>query len=347
MTTLPARPRVFNTATTSAAAPAGERLRTARPRAALREGRTDWYRIQNFVDQPDTAAIYIYDEIGYWGTSAQDFVRDLQQLKVANLDVHINSPGGDVFDGVAIYNALRTHQATVTVHIDALAASAASFIAMAGNKVIIARNAQMMIHDASGVAIGDAAIMREMAELLDKCSDNIADIYTQKAGGTVKAWRSAMTTETWYSADEALTAGLVDEIDGADAPQMEPVAPAAAANWDLTVFAYAGRANAPAPMLPTATAQDTAPATEDDDEDEQEGVADEPPAPAVAEPVVAEPLVDPAEDSESTDTDNGPAEQADTDQIDTEWAAVTSGLHTDPADAYADAVFNALKGVLL
>jgi ATP-dependent Clp endopeptidase proteolytic subunit ClpP len=252
-------------------------LKTARPRGALVAGRRDWYRIENFVDLPDTAAIYVYDEIGYWGVTAADFVRDLSSLQVGNIDLHINSPGGEVFEGIAIHSAIQAHPANVTVYVDGLAASAASFIAMAGDTIKIARNAQMMIHDASGLCIGNASDMREMADLLGKLSDNIADMYLQQAGGTVEAWRQAMLAETWFSADEALAAGLVDEIIGAD--QAEPAAPegdqgeaaaegetvdenpdatAPEADWDLSIFRYAGRDQAPNPAVATLTAVDPA-----------------------------------------------------------------------------------------
>lgn len=227
---------------------AGQRAgaRTARPRGQLRTGRTDWYRIENFVEQ-GTADIYLYDEIGYWGVTAQDFVRDLQALKVSAIGLHINSPGGDVFDGIAIYNSLRNHPATVTTYVDGLAASAASFIAMAGDRVVAERNAQLMIHDASGICIGNAADMSAMVELLDKASNNIADIYAVKAGGTVEQWRDAMRAETWYSAEEAVAAGLADEVAGE--PAADDGQPAAANTWDLSLFAYSGRAEAPAPVV--------------------------------------------------------------------------------------------------
>ncbi len=245
-------------------------LKTARPRGQLVAGRKDWYRIENFVDRPDTAAVYVYDEIGYWGVTAADFVRDLTSLQVANIDLHINSPGGEAFEAIAIHSAIQAHPANVTVYIDGLAASAASFIAMAGDTIKIARNAQIMIHDASGLCIGPAADMRDMADLLDKLSDNIADMYMQQAGGTLEAWREAMLAESWFSADEALAAHLVDEIlgqeaapeeavvvgdDGAadEASDAEPVdaAPveAIAAGWDLSIFRYPGREEAPAPVV--------------------------------------------------------------------------------------------------
>src|SRR5262245_8969950 len=187
------------------------KLKTARPVAKLRQGRTDWYRITN---KADAAEVYIYDEIGYWGTTAKDFVDELHAVTAPRIDLHINSPGGDVFDGVAIYQALKDHPAEVISQVDSLAASAASFIAMAGPRIVMTRNATMIIHDAFGIGIGNAADMRDRADRLDKVSENIADIYFQRAGGTVTAWRDAMRAETWYSADEAVAAGLADEVKG-------------------------------------------------------------------------------------------------------------------------------------
>jgi ATP-dependent Clp endopeptidase proteolytic subunit ClpP len=216
-------------------------LKIARPVARLRQGRTDWYRIENRAS--NAADVYIYDEIGYWGVTAQDFVRDLQDVKSSAITLHLNTPGGDVFDGIAIYNALRDHRAEVTVRIDALAASAGSFIAMAGDKIVATRNSTVMIHDASGLAIGNATDMREMADLLAKISDNIASIYAERAGGSVDYWRAAMQAETWYDATEARDAGLVDEVDNRDGD-------AADNSWDLSIFTYASREQAPTPTIP-------------------------------------------------------------------------------------------------
>jgi ClpP class serine protease len=126
------------------------------------------------------------------------------------IELHINSPGGDVWDGIAIYNALCNHPASVLSYVDGIAASAASFIAQAGGKVSIARNGTMMIHDAEGICIGNAADMTEMADLLDKASNNIADIYAQRCS-TVLQWRKAMKATSWYVGQEAVDAGLADE----------------------------------------------------------------------------------------------------------------------------------------
>lgn len=209
------------------------RLRTVRPVA---RANPQWYRISNLSD--DEALIDIYDEIGFFGVTAQDFVKELRDIRASAIELHINSPGGDVFDAIAIYNALRHHQAKVHVVIDSLAASAASFIAMAGDKITATRNAMMMIHDAIGFSIGNAADMREMADLLDKHSDNIASIYAERAGGDTAAWRERMTEEVWYNADEAYEAGLVDEVEG-EGRAVEDT-------WDLSIFGHYGREQFPA-----------------------------------------------------------------------------------------------------
>jgi len=208
----------------------------------MRAGRNDWYRIQN--KSANTAEVYIYDEIGYFGITAQDFVNDLNTITSDSIDLHLNTPGGEIFDGIAIYNALKNHDANVTVYVDALAASAGSFIAMAGDEIIMQRTAQMMIHDGHGLAIGNAADMRELADLLDKSSDNIASIYAEKAGGSVEDWRTAMKAETWYSAEEAVAAGLADKINGQDTEDSKTNN-----SWDLSIYNYAGRDKAPAPVV--------------------------------------------------------------------------------------------------
>lgn len=210
-----------------------------------------WYRIQNAADSDDgPAEVFIYDFIDSWmGVSAESFVKDLAAIDKGEITVRINSPGGDVWDGLAIMNAIRNHKAKVTAVVDGIAASAASFIAMAGDEVVIRRNAEMMIHDASGLVLGNASDMHDMAKLLDKESDNIASIYADRTGGEVKDWRKAMRAETWYSDQEAVDAGLADRI---EAP--EPAESGSKNRFDLSIFNYAGRSRAPAPISPAAEA---------------------------------------------------------------------------------------------
>jgi ATP-dependent protease ClpP protease subunit len=198
----------------------------------------------------DTTIIDIYDEIGWFGTGAQDFVKDLRAVKTPKIEVHLNSPGGDVFDAMAIHNALRQHAAKVHVIIDSLAASSASFIAMAGDKITAMANAMLMIHDPWGLVIGNAADMRELAELLDKHGDNIAGMYARRAGGEIADWRQRMLDETWYLADEAYAAGLVDVVDDADGRGVSDA-------WDLSVFSRAApRPTDPPPPPAPAAAPD-------------------------------------------------------------------------------------------
>lgn len=213
------------------------------------EPSTEWYRIQNVADGEDTTEIHIYDSIGGWmGLSAQEFIADLKEVKTEKISLHINSPGGSVFEGIAIHNAVWQHPANVTVYVDALAASIASVIAMAGDEVVMVSNSQMMIHDAMGITIGNAGEMREYADLLDRISDNIASMYSERAGGTAAEWRERMRAETWYSPDEAVDAKLANRVHSKsdkNASNKEDGVPDN--RWDLSIFNYAGRENAPAP----------------------------------------------------------------------------------------------------
>lgn len=174
-----------------------------------------WYKITNLAT--DSAEVAIYDEIGIWGVTASDFMAELSGASVKNLTLRINSPGGDVFDGLAILNSIRSHPANVHVIVDGLAASAASFIAMAGDKVEMAPNSMMMIHEASGLCMGNSEDMRDLADLLDKTSANIANIYAGRSGRSSEEHRKAMQAETWYSDQEAVDAGLADAVIGSEA----------------------------------------------------------------------------------------------------------------------------------
>ena len=190
---------------------ASQRERAEKQRAQLGVEARSWYRITN-QDGSDEAEVMLYDEVGGWfGATADEFIADLKGVTAKNLRVRVNSPGGSVFEGIAIANALRSHPANVTVQVDGIAASIASVIAMAGDRVEMAPNTMMMIHDASGLCMGNASDMEEMAELLDLISDNIADAYAARAGGTRDEWRDRMRAETWFLPDDAVKAGLADE----------------------------------------------------------------------------------------------------------------------------------------
>jgi len=189
-----------------------------------------WYRIVN-VSQAETE-IFIYDTIGQWGISAGDFINELREIKAKTITLRVNSPGGDVFDGIAIYNAIARHPATVNAFVDSVAASVASVIIMAADTVTMMPHSEMMIHEAAGLAIGPADEMRKMADLLDRFSDNIASVYAGRAGGTVEEWRAKMRDETWFSDQEAVDAGLADGIDGEDAEAVAARAAARITNED-------------------------------------------------------------------------------------------------------------------
>lgn len=222
------------------AAAAGGHRHTRPVNRAQQLAAHDWYRITNASDT-GVAEVSIYDEIGYFGTTAAQFIDELNGLDASQINVRINTPGGDVFDGVAIYNALLRHPADVTTYVDGMAASIGSVILQAGDVRIANRISQVMIHDASALCIGNAADMTACAALLDGVSDMIAQVYADRAGGSVEVWRSAMRNETWYSSDEAKTASLVDAVQGG------PAEDAASDRFDLSVFNYAGRKHAPAP----------------------------------------------------------------------------------------------------
>jgi ATP-dependent protease ClpP protease subunit len=203
--------------------------------AMRRKGAEDWKATPGLAihNESGERELMIYGRIGGggWfdqGIAASDVAAALKELGAGRIDVRINSGGGDVFDGVAIHTLLARHSGGVTAHIDGLAASAASFIAMAADRIVMARNAFMMIHDGMTGTYGAAAIHRTSADLLDKVSVNIADMYAERAGEDTDHWRNLMTVNgedgTWYTGQEALEAGLVDEITGGGEDEEETAA---------------------------------------------------------------------------------------------------------------------------
>lgn len=170
-----------------------------------------WFEIKN---KAENSEVWIYDEIGAWGIKAMDFIKELKGIKNKTIDMHINCPGGDVFDGAAIYNAIKNHGATFTTYIDGLAASIASVIALAGDKVVMAENAIYMMHNPWGLVIGNADDMRKQAEVLDKVRDTMLGAYITKSGQSQEDIIALLDNETWLNADEAKKAGFVDEISG-------------------------------------------------------------------------------------------------------------------------------------
>jgi len=170
-----------------------------------------------FKAKGSSAEIWLYDQIGesFWGdgVSAKSFQKELTALgKVSSINLRINSPGGDVFDGLAIYNQLKQHPARVVVDVDGLAASIASIIAMAGDEIRMASNAMMMIHNPHGMAIGDAGEMQRMSALLTQIKGNLADTYAQRTGHQRDQLAAWMDDETWMTADTAVHQGFADSV---------------------------------------------------------------------------------------------------------------------------------------
>ena len=190
--------------------------------------------------------IYIYDEIGFWGITAKDFIDALKALgEVETIDLFINSPGGDVFAGTAIYNALKRHDARVTVYVDGLAASAASLVAMAGDEVVMPENSMMMVHNPSGLVIGTAEDMEKMADTLGKIKSGLVAAYVARSGLSDEEVEEIMSAETWLTAADAVELGFADRVEG---PVM------AVANFDLSRFK-----NVPASMPAFTAAADGGP----------------------------------------------------------------------------------------
>lgn len=172
---------------------------------------SDKFRI---VCQADEAAITIYDVIDpFWGISAKDIANELKAAgdKVKTIRLRLNSPGGSVFEGTAIYNVLKQHPARVLVNIDGMAASMASVVAMAGDEIEMGEGAYLMVHDPIGsVWKGDSTELREMADLLDKMKDQLVGIYSRRTGRTEEDIRQLMAEETWMTATEAVAEKFAD-----------------------------------------------------------------------------------------------------------------------------------------
>lgn len=175
-----------------------------------------WYSITaKAANDETTAEISIYDEIGIWGVTAKAFISDLKKIDAKKVILNVNSPGGSVFDGFAIYNALknlRDSGTEITARVMGIAASAASFIVMAANKIEMPENSMMMVHYASGLAWGNAEDMRGMADTLDKIDASLVGIYTARTGKSEEDVRAMLEAETYLSAQEAKDAGFADTV---------------------------------------------------------------------------------------------------------------------------------------
>lgn len=201
-----------------------------------------FYALEHTANNETT--VTLYDEIGAFGAGSKEFLADLAKLDGQHIHLHINSPGGSVIEGTAIYNALRRHQGGLTVHIDALAASMASVIAMAGAPVYMADNALLMIHNPWTVSMGESKDLRKEADLLDKLKVNLRNAYVRKTGLNADEVSAMMDNETWLDAVEAVALGFADAIE-------EGVAAAATATPEMLRARFDNFAKAQNTMNPT------------------------------------------------------------------------------------------------
>tara|TARA_R100001129_G_scaffold55966_1_gene38509 strand:+ start:529 stop:1581 length:1053 start_codon:yes stop_codon:yes gene_type:complete len=171
----------------------------------------NWYDIKNNGGDK-SADIFIYSEIGGYDMNAKSFIEQLKDLKGKNLNIYINSLGGSVFDGLAIYNALKNHKQKVTTKVQGIAASIASVIAMAGDEIEMAENSLFMIHNPFTMAGGDAKELRKTADVLDKIGEEIAQIYAQKTETDIDTLVGLMDAETWFNANETIESGFANSI---------------------------------------------------------------------------------------------------------------------------------------
>jgi ATP-dependent Clp protease protease subunit len=171
------------------------------------------------------------------GVSAEAFARELRAM-TGDVELRINSPGGDVFAARAMAQAMREHPGKVTAYVDGVAASAASLLAVSAAETVMAPGSMMMIHEAWTIALGNKGDFLSTAALLEKIDASIVETYQAKAGGETEAWAAAMAAETWYTPAEAVAAGLADRV-----AEAQPAAAQAA--WDLGVY---DNAPAPAPV---------------------------------------------------------------------------------------------------
>lgn len=238
----------------AAATPGGARLVEQ-----ARSNPLQWYEIRNATDEResvagepledvDTATVFVFDEIGgSMGVNAKQFSADLEQITAPNIKLRINSPGGSVFDGIAIHSALLHHPARVTAYVDGLAASAASFLAMAADEIVMMPGAQMMIHDASATVEGNRDDMLRWSDFLDRQSENVADFYIRVGGGTRDEWRELMLAETWMFAEEAVEMGLADRVEEVERRGPAEVEERMARSFDLSKFGYRFQSRSAAP----------------------------------------------------------------------------------------------------
>ncbi len=172
-----------------------------------------WFSIKAQAANDTHAEISIFDAIGMWGVTAKDFISELKAIDAKEITLSINSPGGSVFDAIAIYNALRASGSKITVRVMGVAASAASYIAMAGDKIVMPKNTFMMVHNPLNAIYGNAAEMRDMADILDKVGASLTATYVARTGRSEEDVKALLADETYMTADEAVANGFADEVE--------------------------------------------------------------------------------------------------------------------------------------
>ena len=170
------------------------------------------FAFQRKHNQASDSEVFLFDEIGFFGIQAEPFIKNLNDIDSDTIELRVNSPGGSVFEGMAIFNAIQRHPARITAHVDGLAASISSVITLAADEVRMAQGAFMMIHNPWSFVIGSAAEMRKEAEVLDKIGDSLVNIYVKKTGADRSEIQQLMDDETWFNAEEAVEIGLADSI---------------------------------------------------------------------------------------------------------------------------------------
>ena len=170
----------------------------------------EWYNIKN--KSSEVADVYLFNDIGTFGVTAQNFIDEIKEYEDTELNIHINSLGGEVFEGMAIYSIIQRRKAKTTVYIEGIAASIASVIALAADEVIMSENSLLMIHNAWGGTQGEAKDMRKQAEILEKITNEIAEVYVKKTKIPYNEIVEMMDEETWLTAEEAVALGFVDSI---------------------------------------------------------------------------------------------------------------------------------------
>lgn len=171
----------------------------------------NWFSIKASATNAEHAEVLLYEDIGSWGITAKDFIEQVKATGAKKLTVRINSSGGSVFDGLAIYNYLASLPDVTTI-VEGVAASMASVIALAGKTRKIAANSFFMVHSPWSYAIGTADEMRDTADLLDKLSSSLASIYLKRTGKTEEEIKRWMEQDTWFDGAESLAAGLATEV---------------------------------------------------------------------------------------------------------------------------------------